>query len=42
MGATVALNGHVVGTATDQFVRYEFPVARFLKDGASDSLATGP
>ena len=40
MGATVALNGHMIGTVTDQFVRYEFPVARFLKAGANNLTVT--
>lgn len=30
MGATVTLNGHVLGNITDQFLRYEYPVCKLL------------
>ena len=26
MGATISLNGHVLGQATNQFLRYAYPV----------------
>lgn len=31
MGAVVTLNGHELGTASDQFLRYEFPVGALLQ-----------
>ena len=31
MGAMIALNGHQLGNASDQFLRYTFPVGPLLK-----------
>jgi hypothetical protein len=41
MGATVELDGRAVGVATDQWLRYAFPVAKLLnrKPGASHELS---
>ena len=40
MGATISLNGHVLGQATNQFLRYEYPVGadRFLCHSTHCSL----
>jgi hypothetical protein len=36
MGAIITLNGHVLGNATDQFLRYTFPVGSLLtQDGST-------
>eukprot|EP00750_Incisomonas_marina_P010425 INCI16272.1.p1 GENE.INCI16272.1~~INCI16272.1.p1 ORF type:complete len:774 (+),score=106.89 INCI16272.1:186-2324(+) len=38
MGATVRLNGHTLGTVTDQFLRYNFTITDFLVvDGGTGS-----
>lgn len=39
MGATISLNGQFLGNATNQFVRYTFPVGSLLKDGADNVLS---
>jgi hypothetical protein len=36
MGATLSLNGHLLGNITDQFLRYTYPVSALLK--ASNTL----
>ena len=36
MGARVRVNGQLVGTATDQFVRYEFQVGSVLRTGVNE------
>lgn len=39
MGANITLNGHVLGQATDQFLRYQFPVKALLKPvGSGDNV----
>ena len=35
MGSTVELDGRALGVATDQWLRYAFPVAKLLTPGAS-------
>jgi beta-mannosidase len=42
MGATVSLNGVVLGTVTDQFLRYNFTITDLLlRDGASGGHGSG-
>ena len=38
MGATIVLNGVVLGNTTDQFVRYEYPVTHALLTTATNKL----
>jgi beta-mannosidase len=38
MGATIKLNGHFLGNATDQFLRYQFAVQHFLAAGSTMNL----
>ena len=40
MGAMIALNGQPLGNATDQFLRYIFPVSALLKAGGADNNLT--
>jgi hypothetical protein len=40
MGAMIALNGHVLGNATNQFVRYVFPVGPLLKPAGGENVLT--
>ena len=39
MGATIELDGHVVGVATDQWLRYSFPISKMLSPAASHELS---
>eukprot|EP01048_Picozoa_sp_COSAG05_P008734 COSAG05_NODE_682_length_7957_cov_277.290405_2_plen_590_part_00 len=40
MGAMIALNGHVLGNATNQFLRYIFPVGPLLKPAGGENSLT--
>ena len=39
MGATIKLNGKTIGTATDQFLRYEFPLTAGMLQAGDNELA---
>ena len=39
MGATIELDGHAVGVATDQWLRYSFPISKLLRPGATHELS---
>ena len=38
MGASISFNGHLLGTAVDQFLRYEFDVTAYVKNGEQKIL----
>jgi hypothetical protein len=38
MGAMIALNGHFLGNATNQFQRYSFPVSSLLKNAGEENF----
>lgn len=40
MGANITVNGQPVGIAVDQFLRYQYDVARFLKAGTNELSVT--
>ena len=40
MGAMIALNGHLLGNATDQFLRYVFEVGPLLKPAGAENVLT--
>lgn len=40
MGANITLNGQPVGTAVDQFLRYQFDVTKLLKSGTNELSVT--
>eukprot|EP01043_Picozoa_sp_COSAG02_P081514 COSAG02_NODE_19955_length_856_cov_0.759577_1_plen_256_part_01 len=39
MGATIELDGHTVGVATDQWLRYSFPISKLLSPATSHELS---
>ena len=39
MGATIELDGHAVGVATDQWLRYSFPLSKLLSPAAVHELS---
>ena len=39
MGATIELDGHAVGVATDQWLRYSFAISKLLRPGATHELS---
>ena len=39
MGATIELDGHAVGVATDQWLRYSFPISALLSPATSHELS---
>jgi beta-mannosidase len=40
MGAMISLNGHALGNASDQFLRYVFPVGKLLKPSGQQNELT--
>ena len=40
MGAMITLNGHALGNATNQFLRYVFPVGQLLKPAGGENVLT--